>query len=293
MEPLSRRKRVSYFVILTIVFFIVSPLLILYAKGYRPNFGEVFKLALTGGLYISADEAGVSIYVNDNLVRKTNIVQKSIFVQDLKPGTYEIKVSKDDQQSWSKSLKVFPELVTEARPFLVDTEITIEEITRFLNTSNTATTSSSTKPLAKNPEYENVNLIFTTIPLKATTTKATSTPPNAKSIRRVTVENKAGELHVSWAGEEDSIPYYFCENIDCKKEIIIKTPSLVKSHDFFPGRDDLLIVRLEDGIYVIEIDDRSKQNIQKLVSGGEFDFKIIDGGNLYIKSGLKIYSVSL
>ncbi|MEK7567524.1 MAG: hypothetical protein AAB513_01210 [Patescibacteria group bacterium] len=289
MQPLSRKKRVSYFLILTVIFFVVSPLLILYAKGYRPNFGEVFKVALTGGFYISADEAGVSIYVNDALVRKTNIVQKSIFVQDLKPGIYEIKASKDGQQSWVKFLRVFPELVTEARPFLLDNDTSMEEIPRFSNTNNATTTSLSTQ--IRNLEYENVNKIFTTVPVKATTTATTT--QSVKSIRRVTIDNTFSRLRISWEGEVDFTPYYFCEDINCKKEIFVNTPSSVKSYDFFPGRDDLLIVKLSDGIYVIEIDDRSKQNIQKLVSGPDFDFKVVNGSELYLKNGTKIYSVSL
>jgi hypothetical protein len=55
----------------------------------------------------------------------------------------------------------------------------------------------------------------------------------------------------------------------------------------------LLIIRSENGVYVSEIDDRSPQNIQSIVPGADYDFRVKDGSEIYLKKDAKIYSVAL
>ena len=280
MNPLSKNRRRAYLLFFSVVFVICVPIFILYAKGYRFDINKAFQISETGGLYINTDQSGISIYVNGEIVRKTSIIQKSVFVQSLKPGTYQISVSKDTFQTWNKTLKVFPEIVTEARSFSLKTEPALTEITKNLNSGDGSATSSS-KVAVKNPEYVLINALF-----------ATSTQKAIK-IRNILVKNESGRLHVFWTGENDSIPNYFCESSVCKLEIIINSDTDVTSFDFFPGRDDLLIIRLENGVYVSEIDDRSPQNMQKIVIGSDYDFRVKDGSEIYLKKDTKIYSVAL
>lgn len=297
MQPLSRGKRISYFVLFTIIFFAVAPLFIYYAKGYRFHFSEQDNVSRTGGIYVSTDQSGMGIYINNILEKKTSIVQKSVFVQDLNPGSYEVRVSKDGFQTWQKNLRVFPELVTEAKSFLIKNEPLLTEITQFLpatTTSAVATTSTTTKySKVKNENYTSILKLFTTISTSTTKITTASSTMEEKNIRKVILKNTDGVLTATWKGEKDAIPSYFCVNTDCKSEIKINTSSKVISYDFFPGRDDLVIVRLIDGIYVSEIDDRSVQNIQKIVSGGDYDFRVKNGSEIYLKNNSKIYLVSL
>jgi len=280
MNPLSKNKRLGYLVFFSVVFVICVPIFILYAKGYRFDINKAFQISETGGLYINTDQSGISIYVNGEIVRKTSIIQKSVFVQSLKPGTYQVSVSKDAFQTWNKTLKVFPEIVTEARSFSLKTEPVLTEITKNLNSGDGRATSSS-GVVVKNPEYALINTLF-----------ATSTQKAIK-VRNILVKNENGRLHVSWTGENDSIPNYFCESSVCKPEIIINNSANITSFDFFPGRDDLLIIRSESGVYVSEIDDRSPQNIQNIVRGVDYDFRVKDGSEIYLKKDTQIYSVAI
>src|SRR3989338_1225668 len=110
MKPLSRNKRKIYLLIAFTIFVLVSPILILYATGYR--FEKLFKLTEVGGLYITAPLSNADIYVNDELVKRTSAFQKNVFIQNLEPGSYDIKVERRDSQSWVKRLAVFPKTVT-------------------------------------------------------------------------------------------------------------------------------------------------------------------------------------
>jgi len=292
MLPLSRNKRRLYLIFFAIIFIIGAPLFIFNAKGYKLNLQDFFNVSKTGGLYISTDRSGIDISVNGESVRKTGIIQKSIFVQNLKPGVYQINISKEGLQSWNKSLRVFPEIVTEARPFLIKSEPVLTEIPRLLIGDSSALSSTNRNVSKKNSEYDLINVLFLPPGLKSVSVKTATTSPYTKMLGDVLVKNSAGKLHVLWKGEKDSTPNYFCENA-CKLEIIVNTVSKVLSFDFFPGRNDLLILSVEDGIFVSEIDDRSSQNVQKVVSGFGYDFRIKDGKEIYLKKGLKIYSVTL
>jgi hypothetical protein len=297
MQPLSRGKRISYLIFFTIIFFAVAPLFIYYAKGYRFHFNDKENVSRTGGIYVSTDQSGMEIYINNILEKRTSIVQKSVFVQDLNPGSYEVRVSKNGLQTWHKNLQVFPELVTEAKSFLIKEEPVLTEITQFLpatTTSSATTTSTTTKySKVKNDNYTSVLKLFTNTSASSTKIATATSTMEEKNIRKVILKNTDGVLTATWKGERDAIPSYFCINTDCKSEIKINTPSKVLSYDFFPGRDDLVIVRLLDGVYVSEIDDRSTQNIQRIVSGGEYDFRVKNGSEIYLKNNSKIYLVSL
>ncbi len=293
MKPFSKNKRRGYFIFFLLIFFVGAPLFIFDAKGYRLNWTGVLNVFQTGGVYIGTDQSGIDIYVNHVLVRKTSIVQKGIFVQDLKPGTYTITVSKAGLQSWNKTLKVFPEIVTEARTFLIKSNPELIEIPRYLRVQSSTPTTSPRNILTKNPEYDILNAFFAPLTSKTVLMQFGTTSLDSKALGNIFVKNDIGKLRILWMGDPDSVPNYFCENTTCKSQITIKAASKILFFDFFPGRNDLIVLRLENGIYVSEIDDRSTQNIQQIVSGPGFDFRIKDGKSIYLKKEARIYQVSL
>ncbi len=66
----------------------------------------------------------------------------------------------------------------------------------------------------------------------------------------------------------------------------------VSDFDFFPGSIDFVVVALKDGIYVVEVDDRSWQNVQPLIMGTDLAFHI-ENGLIYVYDGALIYQVLL
>lgn len=53
---------------------------------------------------------------------------------------------------------------------------------------------------------------------------------------------------------------------------------------FFPNTEDLVLMQLERGIYVVEIDDRGWQNAQILYPGTNLSF-VVNGGSIFVKDG--------
>ncbi|TAL49214.1 PEGA domain-containing protein [Patescibacteria group bacterium] len=295
MKPLSRTKRRIYLIFFALVFVVSLPLVILYARGYRLTLSEALKFGRTGGFYIAATQSGAEIYIDSKLVKKTGIFQKNVLVQNLKPGSYDIKVVKDGFHTWTKTLSVFSETVTEAHPFMLPENPELVEVPPYLSDSGMPT---STPPKAslintlRNPEYIQAAALFSVASSKETALKSGTSTEILGIQRKLSVENRDGRLYIEWLGKSADIPSYFCQYEQCKSSITLAGLSAVKVFDFYPGRGDLLIIAVSDGIYVAEMDDRSAQNIQPLFPGKNLDFRI-DGDVIFIKQAKRMYFLSL
>jgi hypothetical protein len=269
-----------------LLFVVVAPILILYASGYRLD--KAFNIASTGGIFVTTSQSGTNVYLNNELVRTTSIFQRNAFIQNLKPGKYTLRVGKDNFQEWRKTLSVFPETVTEARSFILPSNATITLVPqKILDTSKIATSTIS------NPDYIAVSDLFKRSKVNLSLPVTATSTDDVKELRNLLVKRVGVSLQVTWQGLPDNKPAYFCQNEICKDAIFIKPATKLGNFDFFPGRDDLIIMSLEDGIYVSEIDDRSAQNIQKLFDGANTDFRIKDNDKIFIRNDKTFYSVEI
>lgn len=157
----------------------------------------------------------------------------------------------------------------------------------------------------------------------ATTTASTTAMATTTVVERSTkLYERDGEIYVSWTGRDNDIPYYFCVDhkeasttrklygehvLDslmgvvsgipetetqqvtkrvCRDEIRIDRKwQQVTMFTFMPGTTDLVLMQLEDGLYVVEVDDRSWQNTQQLYPHGDIEV-VVDSDRIYIHDGL-------
>jgi len=56
----------------------------------------------------------------------------------------------------------------------------------------------------------------------------------------------------------------------------------VQDFDFLPGRADIVLMHLQDGVYAVEVDDRGWQNVQQLYPGYHLEM-LVTGGQVFIK----------
>jgi len=292
MDPLSKKKRRIYLSIFGLCFLISIPVLIFYATGYRIT--SALDLIRTGGLHISIPISESTVFLEDKKVKQSGVFSKNVFVQNLRPDVYVIRVEKEGYQTWVKDLQVFPQTVTEGYPFLLKKKAVLAPINQFpvseVVPSNATGTKikTATSTAKQTTEYTEVKKLFAPIPATSTA----STTQFEKLRRKILIENKKGVLHVSWTGEVDAAPHYFCENEICKKEILITGDGAVQTFDFFPGRDDLMVFSTITGIYVSEIDDRSKQNVHILIMGKNLDFRVENSDVVFIKKDGAYFSIS-
>jgi dipeptidyl aminopeptidase/acylaminoacyl peptidase len=101
-----RLRRIIY-ILLIAAFFIVAPLIILYNSGYRYNFKKK-SFQKTGIIFVSAAAKNVNIFLDGKLVAQ----KTPIFLKNLFPGNYNIKIEADNYLAWEKELSVQSQLTT-------------------------------------------------------------------------------------------------------------------------------------------------------------------------------------
>lgn len=286
--PLKKRR--LYFFFFLAVFFLAIPVLMLYTSGYRLS--SSFRLVKTGGIYISAPGTGAEIYVNNQLEKTTNLIQRDFFRQNLTPGTYFVFVFKDGYWPWSKELKVSEQMVADAHAFLVPREPSLEEILPTLPITNNDTSG------GPNPFYQQIIPLFSgkPIPLTAKITSLSASATTTVTHDKVQFIREQNTIFAKWLGDSDKAPFYFCDEYkrNCLQKIAIFTSaSRIKTFDFYPGRDDVVILARKNGIYAVEADKRKIQNFALVYAGGDPDFRIASDGNMYIKDGKTLYKISL
>lgn len=281
MEPLSSRKRKMYFTVCVLLFVLLCPVVILYSIGYR--FDKTLGFVKTGGLYINLDLPGAEIYLDSKLVRHTNVLFDSYFLQNLRPKEYFIIVAKEGYYSWAKRLPIMPEKVTQIEPFLLPKETPLREI-----------------PM-QNQEYSQILAFF----LKENASELLQSEDLIRERVRVkdgehfllegkvAIWQKDNTVYAGWASTLTTIPYFFCTNEECSGNVkVFTSPSKLVHADFFPGKNNLVIIAYADGILVSEIDIRHTQNTEPLYMIPGADFRVIDDV-VYVKDGEKLFEVEL
>jgi len=175
---ISLRRRLFYTTFL-IIFFIITPLLILYALGYSVSNG--FKLQKTGILVIASEPKYAKIYLNGELQRdflkqfynKDSYKTTPQKIKDLTPGEYNIKLELDGYWPWEKKLAVWPGQSTfaeDVKLFKKDTPVSLLQGEKNISTNAKRTDiltwnkkEAAIINLASN-EIQNINLGSSTLP---------------------------------------------------------------------------------------------------------------------------------
>ena len=78
---------------------------------------------------------------------------------------------------------------------------------------------------------------------------------------------------------------------ECRKSIEIDTlGQAVIDFTFFPNSEDLVLMHLENGIYVVEVDDRAWQNAQLLYPGKDITM-LVYGGSIFVEQGASLLEI--
>lgn len=104
--PLSRRARIAIMLSLIALFFILSPLIILYTAGYRYSVGD--GVLTTGSLSVDATPGTAHIFVDGVEIDKELRLdgRASIRKPNLAVGTYHVRISEPGYRTWEKAVDV-------------------------------------------------------------------------------------------------------------------------------------------------------------------------------------------
>jgi hypothetical protein len=307
------------------LFVVGTPLLIGFSKGYRLD--DAFALIQTGGIYLHSDISNTTVFLNDDFVENNGAFLKNTLIQDLIPNRYySVRVERENYQNWQKILFVKPNLVTEAKILMLPKDFKW----RFVHPTTTLTVINKNKDLEKevvNPEFAKIQDYFSNTRDQFSIDIATSTYEYIRGKRYPTttivseirfpdwlsdlasssnlkdkemvrerdgivawIEN--GDLFATWAKREDTKPYFFCME-KCKDKLSINWSEPILRYDFYPNRNDVVILLTERGVYAVELDNRSQRNIQTILEQKDLDFRLNSDGALIIFDGVNYRITSL
>src|SRR3989344_5526635 len=113
----SRTRKILFFTFL-LLFAVGTPLIILYSQGYYFDFDKK-TFSKTGAIFLKTNPVKAKIFINGEFEKETGWLSGDFLIKNLKGKEYSVKAEKDDFQSWQKTLKVEPGLVTEAKHILL------------------------------------------------------------------------------------------------------------------------------------------------------------------------------
>lgn len=147
---MTRKSRRVLFYAFVVIFILATPPTILYTMGYFFDW-QNYVLVQTGGIYLKSAPSGAQIYFNGK-----NLSTTPQLISHLKPGRYEITVSKDGFRPWRKNLEVLPSLVSEARnitlfPMQIKPELIAQNVTSTIEYY-----SSSPEEKQKEPQAQSI-----------------------------------------------------------------------------------------------------------------------------------------
>ena len=267
---MTYKTRTLAFWLSILLFLVISPPVLFYATGWRLTPG--FNIERTGGLFIAVPESGSKVYLNNELRSETGFFSSGVLLQNLTPHNYSVLVAKDGFWPWTKTLPVKGSEVVEGRALMIPLTVTAESVD------------------AKSADYKTTLKAIDA--LKAAIRTATSTAARlglAKDERgRAQVWFDAGNrVWIEWLSDSP-LPFY----LDDIKKPIFQSRSTIHGISFLPGRNDIVVLATENGVFALEIDGRPPQNFQPIYKGANPYFARI-GDSLYVLDGAALAKIAL
>lgn len=289
-------------------------MIVLFSLGWRLS--DDFTLEKRGGIYVALSQTGADILIDWDVYHTTQFLSRDYLKQNLEEGEHEVEVRHPDYYTWYRKVDVKPERVTDLYPFLVPEEYVLREIAQEVVATSTSDISQTISESVD--EYTRVDALFNIVKMPTTTpeirnidtllvdalvqTTPTTTPDTAKPSELLEGQYIRNHETVVWYdgytiyaywNNENWKPERFCNSVTCVNPMPVLTRDERITHvDFYPGRDDVILFTLPDGIYVAEIDKRPWPVHQRILFGEGIDFRI-EGNNLYVKDGKVIVEVKI
>lgn len=114
MPAFDKATRRKIFYSFALLFFVIVPLVILYARGYVFDFGDR-RIVATGGIFVKTVETGARVFVDDEFARETSFISRGALITSLLPKRYTVRVEQEGHRPWRKVVRVANEEVLEFR----------------------------------------------------------------------------------------------------------------------------------------------------------------------------------
>ncbi len=252
--------------IIAAVLIIAFVLIIGFAAGYRI---DNLKIVKAGRLEVIVPYANSTITIDGKHSGYAHEDNEIIVYRNLKKGMHTVIVSNDERYPWIKEVSVPYHSFTQLFPFNIKI--------------------SSNSSIIENDSQE-----FKDITAKIKQSKTpTSESPVFSGDQKISVFVEDSVIKAKWQGSADTAPETFCKETICTKTIdIIPTVKPINSIEFYPERNDTIILATTGGVYALEITNSHTPNFQPILVSDNPFIHIIDN-TLYALDGETLGKVTL
>ncbi len=107
---------------------------------------------------------------------------------------------------------------------------------------------------------------------------------------------EGGVVHTMWGSPTNLPPHFFCV-IQCEERISLDWDEEILHYEFFPNRNDVLLVLTEKGLFAVELDNRGGRTIIPLYEDFEdtsgVAFRVRNGTAVVVRDGEYFYELLL
>ncbi|MDI6777825.1 MAG: PEGA domain-containing protein [Patescibacteria group bacterium] len=111
---MNKIYRKIFFWLVFVLFLVSTPLVIMHSKGYRFDQKRGI-FVYSGSITLKTIPGDVKVFINnqEQASKSLDIINNSITLNGIKPGTYQIRVEAEGYQGWEKQIEVHSGLSTE------------------------------------------------------------------------------------------------------------------------------------------------------------------------------------
>ncbi len=227
-----------------------------------------FALGGDNALSVLVDSPGTVVILNGNELGVTTAPHQKLQEFDLRDGPHQLQVVRTGHWPWGKTLPLSDGQSLTVHPFLLSENIPTIEI------------ASTSEEYGEIVRLVNEEPIPTLGQARSSDDKTTATWLSGDGI------------HVTWRNEITEAPEYFCDPKCSPTRRVLEPTTPVRSLDFLPGRNDVLIVSLANGTFAFEADARGGQNMHPIFYGIVPRSLVIED-TLFVEDEGRLFTLSL
>lgn len=119
---MTKKQKIALFFICAFFFLLSATIIVFYSQGIRIDFnpsGGGIKISKTGAFYFKVSPKSTEVYLDNQLRKKTDFFFDSVFIENLLPKKYNIKIKKEGYSNWEKNLEIKKTGVTEVKNIIL------------------------------------------------------------------------------------------------------------------------------------------------------------------------------
>lgn len=264
-----RTRKITYYA-LTTCFVIVGTYLVFTTQGLVIDW-ENLKVVKTGGIYLKYAPSDANIFINKkNQNSSPGIISRGVFIKDLAPKKYHIKIVRDEYHDWEKYLEVLSGIVTPESSIKLWRKEQKEKIIASSSIENFWITGAGI--IIKEKER---GLLINATPMRGETIIGSS--PNIDAV--ITKDKKGNLFFVDLNSPNGAINIYEIFNSLIKREVKTAIAAKIDHVILHPFSARKIVIATKNSLYSLDL---KKIQLEKIATASSTENIVATGNEIFL-----------